>query len=88
MSMYCSLHKLWITEFFRVICNDRLCFTSEDLLQQDQLENSNVADQFETFLADVLQDYEDDNSADDLVVPLTPAFRSLKHLFGYTVPLV
>ena len=43
---------------------------------------------FEVFLADVLAlDGDDNNLDEELSVPFTPSFRSLKHLFGYTAPV-
>ena len=52
------------------------------------VEDASTAAQFEAFLEDVLHDDEDSVTDEDLSVPLTAGFRSLKHLFGYIAPAI
>ena len=52
------------------------------------VEDASTAAQFEASPGDVLYDDEDPVTDEDLSVPLTAGFRSLKHLFGYITPAI
>ena len=64
------------------------CCSCETSTQQDQLETPCPADQFAAFLEEFLREDEEDDTDIDFSLPITPGFRSLKHLFGYNAPTV